>query len=202
MLSFMCTGIRIVREWSAIARVTACRIHQVAYVENLYPRRYSNLSAARIRPILPSWIRSSRCSPRLTYFLATDTTSRRFASTRSCLARSASCSPWRITVSVCFNSSSDAAALTSRFLISRFSSRIRGCWAALVLAFQLRSARGPDGSTHPPRDRFRALNSRHLFAIHGTRRIASDVSTIARESFIRSFLRAFLLPAGAISSLA
>ena len=33
--STMCTGIRIVRALSAIARVTACRIHQVAYVENL-----------------------------------------------------------------------------------------------------------------------------------------------------------------------
>jgi len=31
----MCTGIRIVRAWSAIARVIACRIHHVAYVENL-----------------------------------------------------------------------------------------------------------------------------------------------------------------------
>jgi len=31
----MCTGTRIVRAWSAIARVIACRIHQVAYVENL-----------------------------------------------------------------------------------------------------------------------------------------------------------------------
>ena len=33
--STMCTGIRIVRALSAIARVTACRIHHVAYVENL-----------------------------------------------------------------------------------------------------------------------------------------------------------------------
>ena len=33
--STMCTGIRIVRALSAIARVTAWRIHQVAYVENL-----------------------------------------------------------------------------------------------------------------------------------------------------------------------
>jgi hypothetical protein len=33
--STMCTGIRIVRALSAMARVTACRIHQVAYVENL-----------------------------------------------------------------------------------------------------------------------------------------------------------------------
>ena len=41
LLSFstMCTGIRIVRALSAIARVTAWRIHQVAYVENLKPRR-------------------------------------------------------------------------------------------------------------------------------------------------------------------
>ena len=35
MVSTMCTGTRIVRDWSAMARVTAWRIHQVAYVENL-----------------------------------------------------------------------------------------------------------------------------------------------------------------------
>ena len=41
LLSFstMCTGIRIVRALSAIARVTAWRIHHVAYVENLKPLR-------------------------------------------------------------------------------------------------------------------------------------------------------------------
>ena len=30
MVSTMCTGIRMVRAWSAMARVMACRIHQVA----------------------------------------------------------------------------------------------------------------------------------------------------------------------------
>ena len=30
MVSIMCTGMRIVRAWSAIARVIAWRIHQVA----------------------------------------------------------------------------------------------------------------------------------------------------------------------------
>ncbi len=38
----------MVRPLSAIARVTAWRIHQVAYVENLKPRRWSNFSTARI----------------------------------------------------------------------------------------------------------------------------------------------------------
>jgi hypothetical protein len=33
--STMWTGMRIVRPLSAIARVMACRIHHVAYVENL-----------------------------------------------------------------------------------------------------------------------------------------------------------------------
>ena len=37
MVSTMCTGMRIVRAWSAMARVMAWRIHQVAYVENLKP---------------------------------------------------------------------------------------------------------------------------------------------------------------------
>ncbi len=35
--STMCTGMRIVRAWSAMARVMAWRIHHVAYVENLKP---------------------------------------------------------------------------------------------------------------------------------------------------------------------
>ena len=35
MVSIMCTGMRMVRAWSAIARVIAWRIHHVAYVENL-----------------------------------------------------------------------------------------------------------------------------------------------------------------------
>src|SRR5437879_1574986 len=47
--------------------------------------------------MLPSWSRSSKCSLRCRYFLATETTSRRLASTRSFLARSASCSPVRMT---------------------------------------------------------------------------------------------------------
>ena len=59
-VSTMWTGMRIVREWSAIARVIAWRIHQVAYVENLKPRRYWNRSTAFMSPMLPSWTRSSR----------------------------------------------------------------------------------------------------------------------------------------------
>ena len=37
IVSTMWTGMRIVRAWSAMARVIACRIHHVAYVENLKP---------------------------------------------------------------------------------------------------------------------------------------------------------------------
>ena len=97
MVSIMCTGMRMVRAWSAMARVMAWRIHHVAYVENLYPRRHSNLSTAFIRPMLPSWIRSRNCRPRLVYFLAMDTTRRRLASINSFLACSASASPrWMI----------------------------------------------------------------------------------------------------------
>ena len=80
--SIICTGIRIVRAWSAIARVIAWRIHHVAYVENLKPRRYSYLSTARISPVLPSWIRSRKESPLFRYFFAIETTRRRFAAER------------------------------------------------------------------------------------------------------------------------
>ena len=59
----MCTGMRIVRALSASARATAWRIHQVAYVENLKPRRQSNFSTARISPSVPSWMRSRNGRP-------------------------------------------------------------------------------------------------------------------------------------------
>ena len=78
----MWTGMRIVRDWSARPRWIAWRIHHVAYVENLKPRCHSNLSTARIRPALPSWMRSRKPRPRFMYFLALATTSRRFADVR------------------------------------------------------------------------------------------------------------------------
>ena len=62
--STTCTGTRIVRAWFATARCTDWRIHQVAYVENLKPRRQSNFSTARFRPSVPSWIRSRNGTPR------------------------------------------------------------------------------------------------------------------------------------------
>ena len=86
IVSTICTGTRIVFAWSAIARVIAWRIHHVAYVENLNPFSYSNLSTAFIRPIFPSWIRSRSGSPLPTYFLAILTTSLRLASISSFLA--------------------------------------------------------------------------------------------------------------------
>ena len=46
------------------------------------PLRQSNFSTACIRPRLPSWIRSRSGSPEAWYFLAIDTTSRRFDCTK------------------------------------------------------------------------------------------------------------------------
>ena len=69
-----------------MARVMACRIHHVAYVENLNPRRQSNSSTARISPMLPSWTRSRNGSPWPWYLRAIDTTSRRFARMNRCRA--------------------------------------------------------------------------------------------------------------------
>ena len=62
----------------AMPRVIAWRIHHVAYVENLKPLRQSNFSTACMRPRLPSWIRSRSGRPEAWYFLAIETTSRRF----------------------------------------------------------------------------------------------------------------------------
>jgi hypothetical protein len=54
------TGNRIVLPCSATARVTACRIHQCAYVENLYPSDVSNFSMPLIKPTFPSCTWKSR----------------------------------------------------------------------------------------------------------------------------------------------
>ena len=65
LLSFSTTwtGMRIVRDLSASARATAWRIHHVAYVEKRNPLHGSNFSTARIRPSVPSWMRSRNGSP-------------------------------------------------------------------------------------------------------------------------------------------
>mmetsp|Transcript_10222 Transcript_10222/g.20850 ORF Transcript_10222/g.20850 Transcript_10222/m.20850 type:complete len:216 (+) Transcript_10222:379-1026(+) len=83
--SCMCTGSRMVREWSAMAREIACRIHQVAYVDSRKPFDGSNFSAALMRPREPSWMRSCSVKPWFINFLAIDTTRRKLAETRSCL---------------------------------------------------------------------------------------------------------------------
>ena len=104
MVSIIWTGILIVLAWSAIDLVIACLIHHVAYVENLYPLRYSNLSTAFIKPILPSWIKSRNWSPLFVYFLAIDITSLKLASTISFFADLASFSPFWTCCTILLNS--------------------------------------------------------------------------------------------------
>ena len=70
-----CTGIRIVRAWSAIERVIAWRIHQV-YVENLYPLAVFKFFESLSWAPFPSWIRSRKESPWFVYFSATEMTRR------------------------------------------------------------------------------------------------------------------------------
>ena len=67
-------GSRTVRPVRMRPSVTPWRIHHVAYVENAWPRRWSNSSTARIRPSAPSWTRSSSGRPRSVYRRAIDTT--------------------------------------------------------------------------------------------------------------------------------
>ena len=54
------TGSRMGRDVFDGARPIAARIHIAAYVDNFTPRRQWYFSTARISPMLPSWIRSSR----------------------------------------------------------------------------------------------------------------------------------------------
>src|SRR5436309_5186804 len=91
------SGTRTMRDCSA----SACRIfffkQKTAYEMNLMPLVSSNLWAARIRPRLPSLIKSESDTPWFWYFLATETTNRRLertslssASASLCLIRWAS----------------------------------------------------------------------------------------------------------------
>src|SRR3989454_606866 len=91
------SGTRTMRDCSASACRIAWRIHQTAYEMNLMPLVSSNLWAARIRPRLPSLIKSESDTPWFWYFLATETTNRRLertslssASASLCLIRWAS----------------------------------------------------------------------------------------------------------------
>src|SRR5438270_1973856 len=54
--------------------------------------------------MLPSWMRSRNCRPRLVYFLAIEITSRRFASVISRFARRALASPVDICLLISFRS--------------------------------------------------------------------------------------------------
>ena len=65
------SGTRTMRLCSASACRIAWRIHHTAYEMNLIPFVSSNLCAARIRPRLPSLIRSESETPWFWYFFAT-----------------------------------------------------------------------------------------------------------------------------------
>src|SRR3990167_376770 len=75
-----CAGSLMIRFRLRTCWPIACLIHHVAYVENLKPFSHLKRSTAFIRPMFPSWIRSSigRLCPR--YCLAIETTRRRLHS--------------------------------------------------------------------------------------------------------------------------
>jgi len=66
--------------WSAMARVIAWRNPPGGVGAELVTALPLELVHGFMRPMLPSWMRSRNWSPRLVYFLAMDTTSRRLAS--------------------------------------------------------------------------------------------------------------------------
>ncbi len=145
-----CTGILIVRPLSVRPRATACRIHQVAYVENLNPLRWSNFSAARTRPIVPSWIRSRKGSPWFLYLFAIETTSRRFAST---ISRFAPSSPR----SMRFASSTSCAAVSRAEGGIRYEQGGRMVGAARRSRRQALAPGSRPWSRHSPRSRRRLV---------------------------------------------
>src|SRR5829696_6290919 len=76
----MCMGTLIFPPLSVTALWTACLILKVSLVEKRKPFSGSNLSAARMSPMLPSWMRSPKGRPIPRYFFATGMTSLRFFS--------------------------------------------------------------------------------------------------------------------------
>ncbi len=85
-------------------------------MENLNPLRQSNFSTACIKPRFPSWTRSSRGNSAAWYFLAIETTSRRFAFTK-------------------------VSAASSPSLMALRSSRLRGTVSCLLAPISARAAR-------------------------------------------------------------
>ncbi len=80
----------MVRLFLWMARPIAWWIHHFAYVENRYPRVWSNFCTAVSSPRLPSAIRSASGIVEDRYRLAIMTTNRRFASAIASAARFAS----------------------------------------------------------------------------------------------------------------
>src|SRR5919199_3305621 len=158
-------GRRTVRAWSAMARVTACLIHQVAYVEKRLPISGSNFSTALMSPAFPSWMRSSKGTPRPRYFLAIEITSRRLDSMRRRLA--ASSPSWaRLLRS---RSSPASSSLPSRTL-PRYC--VRTSCASIIAVSPLRRtfyAAGCDPPTRGPpcvTNRLKILSSRLEVTLH------------------------------------
>jgi hypothetical protein len=74
--------------------------------------------------MFPSWMRSRNCRPRFVYFLAIETTRRRFASTSSLLAFSASRSPRTMKSAVCRSSSAEVSIAVSVARMSASAAKI------------------------------------------------------------------------------
>jgi len=92
----MWTGIRNRARLVAIARVMACRTPPRRVGGELVAAAVLELVHGLHQPDVPLLSQIRNCRPRLVYFFAIETTSRRFASTSSFLACSACASPRRI----------------------------------------------------------------------------------------------------------
>mmetsp|Transcript_13897 Transcript_13897/g.58454 ORF Transcript_13897/g.58454 Transcript_13897/m.58454 type:complete len:299 (+) Transcript_13897:275-1171(+) len=134
--SYTCTGSLIVRLWSFTALEQLCRIHQCAYVENLNPLSGSNPSTPRIKPPMPSWMRSSNATPRPMNFFATLTTKRKLCRSKSCFERfavirnvsrsAADAAPSAFASSACVTASGSLPSLAA--MLSRAAATRACCW--------------------------------------------------------------------------
>src|SRR6185503_4312343 len=144
---------------------------------NLMPLVSSNLWAARIRPRLPSLIRSARLTPWFWYFFATETTKRRLL--RTSLSRDSS-QPVRIDWA---SSTSSSRVISGYWLISRryWSSDPSSNVVLLAEPIRMRSA--------PPRKAVNPLHTTARRLLVGTGRSTDATnlywSTRMRDNYTR-----------------
>ena len=148
--------------------------------------------------MLPSWIRSRNCRPRLVYFFAIETTRRRLASTSSFFACSACASPRRMVSSVRRSCSGVSSSSSAWRLISAFSSFCfpRATLRSSSFSFALPRTFAVSCRSRPSHSRCsRCTRSTDSLMSSIRRRLTDSVNSIAPDQLRHAHARAHRLPA-------